>query len=100
MYLMQDDRTPSFVAAFVGSLFNFNNYAEYAKRGVGSMVGHFLLLILLCSGLYAGITQVWFKSEISPFLDEFAEQVPAISVTDGKATVDIEQPHYLSLIHI
>ena len=58
------------------------------------MVGHFLLLILLCSGLYAGITQVWFKSEISPFLDEFAEQVPAISVTDGKATVDIEQPHY------
>jgi uncharacterized protein DUF1189 len=91
---MQDDRTPSFLATFVGSLFNFNNYGEYAKRSVGSMIGHFFLLILVCCGLYAGISQVWFNSNISPFLDEFAQQVPAISFTDGKATVDIEQPHF------
>lgn len=57
------------------------------------MFGHFCLVVTLCCGLYAGITQVWFSSNVSPFLDEFAGKVPAITVTDGKATVDIPQPY-------
>jgi hypothetical protein len=97
MYLMQDDRTPSFLATFTGSIFNFKNYPEYSKRSVGSMVGHYFLLIAVCCGLYAGITQVWVNTNVSPFLDEFAEQVPSIKITDGKANVDIEQPYFYKI---
>ena len=94
---MQEERTPGFLATFFGSLYNFKAYTTYYQRSGGSLVGQFLLLIVICCGLYAGITASWFHTNASPYLAEMASQVPAISVKDGKASVDIEQPYFYKI---
>ena len=85
------------MATFLGSIYNFKGYTTYYKRSGGSLFAQFLLLVVICCGLYASITTTWFTANISPFLDEMAVQVPAISVKDGKATVDIEQPYFYKI---
>ena len=97
LVMQEEERTPGFLATFLGSVYNFKGYTTYCKRSGGSLFAQFLLLVVICCGLYASITTTWFKANISPFLDEMAVQVPAISVKDGKATVDIEQPYFYKI---
>ncbi|MFA5506400.1 MAG: DUF1189 family protein [Vulcanimicrobiota bacterium] len=94
---MQDHQTPGFFSTFIGSLFNFKSYPAFVNRSGGSMFLHFLLLVAICCGMYASISATWFRIHVGPYLDEIAEQVPAISVKDGKATVDLEQPYFYKI---
>lgn len=92
---MQSQQKPGFLHAFIGSFVQFHKYPEFSKRSLGSFFGHYLLLVVLCCSLYAAATSAFLKMHVSPHLDEFAQEFPAITVTEGKATVEIEQPHYI-----
>ena len=91
------DKAPGFLQTFIGSFVNFKNYPQYAQRSGLSMAGHYLLVVTLCCSMYALVTSHWLNSNLSPYLDDLAANVPAITVENGKAKVDIEQPHFFEI---
>jgi Protein of unknown function (DUF1189) len=97
IYTMQSDKTPGFLQTFIGSFVSFKSYPNFIKRSGLSFFGHYLLLVVLCCSLYAFATTSWLNTNLSPHLAEFAQSVPTISVTDGQASVEIEQPHFFEI---
>lgn len=61
------------------------------------MVGHYLLLVTLCCSLFALMSTAWLNVNLSPYLHDLAQSVPSITIEDGKASVDVEQPHYFRI---
>lgn len=94
---MQGDKTPGFLQAFFGSFLSFSKYPEYSKRSSGSIFGHYLLVIVLCCSLYAVFTSAWLNTNVSPYLDDFAESVPTFVVKDGQAELDVPQPYFFEI---
>lgn len=85
--------SPNFLQSFFGSFVGFSSYPEYTKRTLGSFFGQFLLLITLCSSLFALFTSVWLQNNVSPDLKKIASRAPTIEIVDGVARVEIEQPY-------
>ena len=94
---MNDKPSKSFLGAFFGSLIDFKSYPKFAERSGWSSVGHYVLLLTLVCSLYALIGSHWLNSSAAPYLEEFANQVPKISIKDGEAKVNFEQPHILKI---
>ena len=91
---MDKNQAPGFLPTFIGSFLNFKKYPEYSRRSLGSMLGHYFLLVTLCCSFYALATTAWCRVFVSPFLDQVAQSVPEIRVKNGLATIDIEQPYF------
>lgn len=94
---MNDKPSKSFLESFFGSLIDFKSYPKYAERSGWSSLGHYVLLMTLVCSLYALIGSHWINSSAAPYLEEFANQVPEISIKNGEAKVDFEQPHILKI---
>lgn len=92
---MSNDQTPGFLQTFIGSLTNVKDYPRLAQRSNLSMLGHYALLIVFCSVLYSGVSTVWFHSTVVPFLDDVSIEVPHMTIKDGKAYTEVEQPYQI-----
>lgn len=91
------DKTPGFLTTFFGSLTNFKQYPHYVRRSGPSMAGHYLLLITLCCSFYALLSTAWLNRNLSPYLNDLASSVPAITIKDGKASTDVEEPYFFTI---
>ncbi len=98
MKLVMDTRpTPNFLQAFFGSLAVIKDYPRYAERSLGSAFAHLLLVLTLVCSLLAFMASQWFNSMVGPHLLSFAAEIPHVTVSDGKAQVDIPQPHVFDI---
>ncbi len=84
---------PSFLEAFFGSLFSFKEYPRFAERSLWSAHLHLMLALTLVVSLMAFAASTWFHRQVGPLLGEVVERVPEITVVDGRAQIDLPQPH-------
>lgn len=90
---MDNKNTPSFLEAFFGSLFSFKEYPRFAERSLWSAHLHLMLALVLVVSLMSFAASAWFHYQLGPVLDEVVKQVPEVRVVDGRAQVDLPQPH-------
>lgn len=95
----QDQVLPqrSFWQTFFGSFGAIKDYPLFAERSLGSALLHFLLLVILMTGISAAMTAQWVKSAVQPHAMKALEQVPSISIKDGVASSSIPQPHIITI---
>lgn len=94
---MHNSKAPSFLSSFFGSFLYPGKYPRYIERGGFSFFGHYCLIIVLCCSFYAFLSTSWLHSNVTPHLADFAASVPTVSLTDGKVSVDVEQPHFFKV---
>lgn len=70
-------------------------YPRYVQRSMGSAAGHFALLVVLASALSAAMVGQWIQAHVTPTLKKVAADIPAITVRDGVASVNLPQPHVI-----
>lgn len=88
---------PNFINTLIGSLYSFKDYPRFAQRSGGSFFLHYVVLLTLVCSLYAGIATYGIHTHVVPYIDKAIDEVPQVTVTDGKATVEVEQPYELKI---
>ena len=88
-----NDSPPSFLTSLLGSFTKPLEHHRFANQTGGKLFLHFLVLITGLCLFYGATVNYVYRAKLEPVLIELAQNLPHISVKDGKMSVDIEQPY-------
>lgn len=73
-----------------------SSYKEMAERGIGRSILYICLLTTILFLIWVPVRWSEFSFSLTTFNEELKDNVPEFNITNGKLSIDVQQPYFLS----